>query len=947
MTTWPLTLTGEILVDGVWQSVSMRESPAITVNRGFNSEGQEAEPGECSVTLDNRDGTYSPRNPNSPLYGKIGRNTPFRLRVDDLPADPTPDLTDNFTRTVTAGWGTADTGQTWTLYDIQAVSPPATDLEVNGTTGIMNMSTNNAIAVEVSGANFSDIDVKYTVYVTEQAQDARSNFQIATGVFTRLDSAADTGMAFNIGLRTDTGLPGTQGLRVAIDIASWDGGSLNFISQTTTVPDVTYEPDVPINCRVQSIGNNHRARVWMTGETEPDVWHAQAYNESYTTGSFAMFGQVTGADTTLPLEIGYDDLEVTVPNADTGVVRMRGEIPAWPPARNLTSSNITAPVKPAGLLRRLGQGEKPLKSFMSRYLPAYFPPAYWPMEEGLQGDTFVADGTITQLTGPMRVSGLEFSQTGDSPGVEGSSPLPKVLSGATMKSPVIQSESTGYWSVDMAFRINTDAWPTDATEHQILRFFTTGSTAYEWVLSILLTGGNHRMVLRVYDIEAVQLGTISADHEGAGVDLLDKWLHLFVNADEDGSTLNYQFRWQDPGTGGTWGNASTFASTSAGRVRTIDTVFGSGAAGMFLGHVSVWGIRDTEFFNAPNMIRGFRGLSTQQHLSLLSGQANIPLLIEGEGSERLGPVPAETFTSIIQDAATTEMGLLTELRSSLGLHYETRETLYNRPIELTLDWSNGEVFDPLTMTDDDKGIKNQVTAKRKDGSEYTATLETGTLSIQAPPDGIGKYDVSVDTVVYDDDQLPDQASWRLHTSTVDEMRVTKLTLKMGNPRMQSRIDDVLLLDVGSRIQVTNVPSDLPPDGFDLLVLGYEETFATGVWDITFNCVPYSPWLVGIVGDEDQGRADSDNSTLGASASSAATSLTVAIDSGSARWIDSATYSSEFPFDIKVGGERMTVTAISGTSSPQTFTVTRSVNGVVKSHTSGTKVSLFQPTYVAL
>src|SRR3546814_4726245 len=107
-----------------------------------------------------------------------------------------------------------------------------------------------------------------------------------------------------------------------------------------------------------------------------------------------------------------------------------------------------------------------------------------------------------------------------------------------MKSPVIRSESTGYWSVDMVFRINEADWPTDATEHTFLRFFTTGSEAYEWIMSIQLTGGSHRVRLRVKDIEGAELGTIAADHEGAGVDLLDKWLHLFVNADESGTTLN-------------------------------------------------------------------------------------------------------------------------------------------------------------------------------------------------------------------------------------------------------------------------------------------------------------------------------------------------------------------------------------------------------------------------
>jgi len=56
---------------------------------------------------------------------------------------------------------------------------------------------------------------------------------------------------------------------------------------------------------------------------------------------------------------------------------------------------------------------------------------------------------------------------------------------------------------------------------------------------------------------------------------------------------------------------------------------------------------------------------------------------------------------------------------------------------------------------------------------------------------------------------------------------------------------------------------------------------------------------------------------------------------------------EFPFDIKVGGETMTVTKITGSSSPQTFTVTRSANGVVKAQTTGTAVELAHPYYIAL
>lgn len=75
-----------------------------------------------------------------------------------------------------------------------------------------------------------------------------------------------------------------------------------------------------------------------------------------------------------------------------------------------------------------------------------------------------------------------------------------------------------------------------------------------------------------------------------------------------------------------------------------------------------------------------------------------------------------------------------------------------------------------------------------------------------------------------------------------------------------------------------------------------------------------------------------------------TTLTVAITAGP-RWTTDA---NEMPILNDVGGELMSVTAISGTSSPQTFTVgARSVNGVTKPHASGTAVRLARPAITSL
>jgi hypothetical protein len=64
-------------------------------------------------------------------------------------------------------------------------------------------------------------------------------------------------------------------------------------------------------------------------------------------------------------------------------------------------------------------------------------------------------------------------------------------------------------------------------------------------------------------------------------------------------------------------------------------------------------------------------------------------------------------------------------------------------------------------------------------------------------------------------------------------------------------------------------------------------------------------------------------------------------------VTTAAYPAEFPFGATCEGEDVTVTAITGSSSPQTFTVTRSVNGVVKAHSAGADLSLTDPTYLAL
>lgn len=102
------------------------------------------------------------------------------------------------------------------------------------------------------------------------------------------------------------------------------------------------------------------------------------------------------------------------------------------------------------------------------------------------------------------------------------------------------------------------------------------------------------------------------------------------------------------------------------------------------------------------------------------------------------------------------------------------------------------------------------------------------------------------------------------------------------------------------------------------------------------------WNVAVTDDEILGRADTDGSQLDDGITDSATTFDVAVTDGPLWTTDSG----EFPFDVMVGGEVMTVTAVSGASSPQTFTVTRAVNGITKSHSTGTDVRLAQPAIIS-
>jgi hypothetical protein len=150
---------------------------------------------------------------------------------------------------------------------------------------------------------------------------------------------------------------------------------------------------------------------------------------------------------------------------------------------------------------------------------------------------------------------------------------------------------------------------------------------------------------------------------------------------------------------------------------------------------------------------------------------------------------------------------------------------------------------------------------------------------------------------------------------------------------------LLDLEQGVLIALSGLPADQAPDTVYLMTLGSRETLEAFSYEMKLSCISEGPMHVGIYDSADS-RYDTAGSTLGGAITTTGTSLAILIQDGSI-WTRAA---GDMPFDIVIGGEQMRVTAISGASSPQTFTVTRSINGIVKAHAAASPMRLYRPVH---
>ena len=1044
----PLDIRTELQIDGVWQRVRTYERDTIVIETGRPDMAAQTDPGSLQITIDNRDGRYSPRNPMSPLYGKIGRNTPIRLSVPgttsylELDGDPanyasTPDTSAlDITGDLDLRWeGEADwyapgthmlIGKWGETSDAWAY---ALGIE-SGSLGLYYRTSTGGIYYRWP---LPAMPRRAAVRATLDADNGSSGFTVRWYWAPAITEPWTEVFAFT-GPGTVTLAGGSAPLQVA---PPWSGGQ--------PVAGRCYRAEV-------------RNGIDGTVVAAPD-FTAQAAGTSSFTDSAGRTWTLTG--------------NASIRNrADLFV----GEVSEWPQKWQPDGSDSWVPLQASGILRRLGQGRKALQSTLRRRVPSGGPLAYWPMEDGATA-TQAASGLDDGV--PLAVTGMTFASDDSMPG---SDALP-VLGEASTLSGTVPGAKAGGWHVEMVYKL--DKMP--STEQTMLSVrLRPGTGGVTQVLARVSTAG---IRVQALDVD----GNIIAQFQHTDAAAIaaftgSRWNRLQMFSVVNGSSTHVAVAWRDVITN-IWYYAYTTYTGTPGAVTAVRGSWGSDFQGMAIGHLSAFDVGGS--LAAPLVPSvtiydgcddGFTGETAWARMRRLATEEGLPLArIPGPlATEQVGPQRVDTLLNLLQAAADADGGLLLEDRTRPGLLYRERSSMYGQTPKLTLSYNKAPGLAALEPVDDDTAVRNDRTVTRTGGSSTRAVLTDGPLSVQDPPDGIGQYDDEVTLSLYSDDQTGPIAYWRLYLGTVDGPRYP--TVKVLLHKAPGLIPQVLSLTEGDLIRITDLPPQVGFGYVDLLVDGIHHEMGLQHWEASFNCSPAQPWQVGAVAvyenfedtdyavtitsggdapwtrsqahynagtwslrsgvignnqtsdcivtvppgatalsfwyytsseppspgyegdrlmvlvdgvevlrrqgynywtqasidvtgastvtfryakdnsgsiDEDgvwiddltfvqpsPTRIDTDSTILDADAGPADTTLQIGVAAGTP-WITSAEDPAAFPFDILIGGERMTVTAVTGTTSLQTFTVVRSVNGVAKAHVAGSAVELAEPAVIAL
>lgn len=661
-------------------------------------------------------------------------------------------------------------------------------------------------------------------------------------------------------------------------------------------------------------------------------------------------------------------VRLSINNGSTWFVRFQGSAVGFTPSWDEPGRWATAELEASGPLRVLDQGTLPAVSAM-RYgtLLDSKVVAYWPLEDEQQSDTALPTlgGTpgsfrTVDYSGPTSVAGTpgEFASYTNIPS---SAPIMTLAKGGALF--LSLASTTSGSSSSSSVLVGNPAGALGGTGVIFTARTPNGGSIKIWEIGYVAGGLN----LIGY---STPVGSIR-DYNGAdkvfsqnvGFSILANFdYEIGLNLSQSGSTTTWDMWTMRIDTGATQHFSGTRSNSGAGaQVSVVSLGDYSDVPGVAVGHAVV---------RAPSMavgddedwVTGYPGETAQQRITRVANLSNMDVAALAPSSNEtaasiagtMGPQYWDTLSNIAREAELTGLALLYDGLAP-GLTYISRR--YRQisaagPAALTLDASSGHLTEPFGPIDDDQILFNHYQVSRHGGNQGAEYKDvTGLEGTNIVGDHANSWTVNPQV----DDGLVGYAQWGVNVGTVTGYRYPRIGFALHtNPTL---IPQWLACTPQSRIDITNISAvrrQLSLDPIWLLLEGWTETIDMFEWKVEANTSSAEPWNVirlaaatGSTGD-DICHMDTDSSQLNTSASLGATSISVRTNSGPL-WVQSSADADSFPFYITVGGLRVQVTAISGASSPQTFTISALLAAKTGSTTpgAGAPISIWRPPVLGL
>lgn len=874
--------TVELFANNIWNDITDdvygHDRADVHISMSRSSESGAWQPSWCTMQLNNRLGKYSPRNAAGPYSGSLGVNTQLRIYRDLIWS--------GFGTAVSSSWSPTDTGETWSTISVGGTIS-ATDYNVTGGKGTHSVPAANASRTTyMPGALFGDCDMQADL--TLDRTDI-TGAGVSWG-FVFWGRATNNYFRVSFEVQTDE----------SIRIFLFDDGGTDLTGGGHLVPGITHSVSQVLRARVNIDRECVRAKLWVPAtQGEPYGWEFDTQLEAFDTspGFIGLQSFVnTGNTNTKPIVFSYDNWYV---RSD----RFFGEVSDWPNAWDTTGRDVYVNLTASSLMRRAGVANAPIKSPVRQAIElnqnllegAYGSTnqvliTYVPIEEGPQAVNAAPQVGPYQvvLTGNVRALSQHWGK-GD-------------LNGWLYPGVALYGDGQLACAINQTIFIPADGWRVD--------WVIKNSASVNWTIHVQTGTFTWDMLMN----PTTKQVTVTRPGGSTVLDIpqfFDSAPHsVRLDAHQSGADIIWGFSIDGIDLVLTIITGQTLQGLSHWRIDSSALHDGPIA----VAHAAAWGLAFGGSTDVETGVAGFNEERSIYRMQRLGGDAGINLIATGSRvlTAQVGPQSLAPAGQQIDEAEKVDMGLLRDLRSVIGMGYRPLNTLINQAARVTLDYAAKQLVLPLSIVDDDQYIKNDVTASNANGGRYRFSVEEGPMSAKSPADGgVQRYTDQQTYNVAFDAQLQDIAGWQASLGTVDEPRLSEICVNISRSQIgRQLLFDIMQSDVGDVVQINNIPYN---KGFGAttareLIIGYEEIVNHFVQEIRYVPKPEAPYQVIRWDDSDVSRMQAGSSFLYSSITNSATTL-IAQSLDNTRWTNKA---ASLPIPIRIGGEDMSVTAVTNT-----------------------------------